>query len=213
MTHDLTHQRNDLRHALAELLDPQRHMVLRENGTTTIHTAPSLLLQLERATANGGEIRRSGGRRGTPLPIAVDATDALIKITREAGRLHRQVLTRQYGDPAPIIRAAADIASRWDDAPSLQWITDQLQAWAAAIRAVLDPPRRLHLAAPCPACRARMVLRTDDTGEQVQTPALTVDSDRGADCLACNAHWPPGHFDHLARDIARLDSDNDQTAS
>jgi hypothetical protein len=95
-------------------------------------------------------------------------------------------------------RAIPGHAAGWTDVAELAALARSLTTVANLIRAVLDPPRRYHVAAACPACGVRMVLRPDAYGDHVLTPTLVVDGTEGCTCLACGQTWPPERLEHLA---------------
>jgi hypothetical protein len=184
------------------LLDPITRRVLRDGGTTTTHTAPSLLHQLRAAGGTSGE--GGGGGRGSRNPIPIDpvAVDLLIAINMGAIDLHDRALEHSKPTIENRVRAVVELAEHWDDPAAIEWATGWLRHWRKSIEDTLDPPRRYHLDAPCPACGSRMAARVDND-EIVQVPALLLDSRLGATCQveACGAHWTPDQFEHLARVI------------
>lgn len=76
-------------------------------------------------------------------------------------------------------------------------MTASLEQWAKDIDDLLDPPPRIDLAAPCPACGESVAYRKDSAGETVRSAALQVSSD-GCTCLRCHYTWTPDYFRHLA---------------
>ncbi|MER7076618.1 hypothetical protein SAMN02982929_05321 [Saccharopolyspora kobensis] len=190
---------DDIRDAAAELADPARRLLLRDDGSTTAHRAAPLLDQLAAARQHGAT--RSGTRRGpATAPVALEVVDLLARIEVESSAWCRY-LTEQV-PPADlrqrvhtIARAAGALTELDDLVPIHRFLSD----WVRSILAVLDPPRRLHLAAACPVCEVRTVYRTDPTtGEAVLQPALWVDGTTGCTCLSCGHQWPTTHLEHLA---------------
>jgi hypothetical protein len=196
---------DELRRAVADLADPITRKVLRDDGSTTTHTAPSLLAQLQDAVGNSGG-RGGVARKGAPLPISPEATDLLAELSYGAAAMHYNALQHDHADAAVHVRSTANIAARWTDWNALAQVVQQLQLWAHAIRALLDPPQRLHIAAPCPRCGERVVWR-ESGGELVQVPVLQIDSENGCVCLACNHQWPPGKLGHLKLSMAVMGTD------
>lgn len=188
---------DQVRTVAKELTEQTNRPVIRDDFTTTTHETPSLLDQLRDAVTTGGETLK-GGRRNAPLPISVAAHDMLTQIETDAVDLHLKALTHDALTAEDRIKALAGIVGRWTDGDAVNTALTYMAKWAAEIRQLLDPPRRLHVAAACPACDTRMVYRQDETGETVQVPALTVDGTVGCTCLSCHHVWPPGNLEHLA---------------
>jgi hypothetical protein len=191
---------DDTRAALVDLCHPIIRGFLNGNLSVDQRIAPSLLDQLRRAVGNTSS---SGGApgRSAPIPISADALDLLETITVGARKLVE--LAGATPDGASIeqrLRAAVAAAGQSTDLQVVQGVRFALAGWVRAIHNLLDPPKRIYLAAPCPACGSSMVWRRDESiGEDVQQPALQVDGKSGCDCLACGEHWPPSLFEHLAR--------------
>lgn len=190
----------ETRQALSDLIDPQVRGFLGDDLRVTQRTAPSLLAQLRDAIANS---KGAGGVRAKsrPIPIAADAVDLLGVIARGTEGLIVQMSARPSSYRLEDrLRAVVDAAALWDDPEVIHVVRGALSSWANKIRTLLDPPRRMHLAAPCPECGVSMVLRRDESvGEDVRSPALQVDGRSGCDCLACGRHWAPEQFEFLAR--------------
>jgi hypothetical protein len=190
---------DEVRVALSDLTAPSVRGQWRDDGTVSRHRAPSLLDQLRSQVGN------SSGRGGAPgktapIPINADALDLLNTITWGTDDLVR--LADVSPDVASVegrLKAVAAAAGGWTDLEAVHGVRLALSGWVRAIRTLLDPPKRLYLAAPCPRCEQSMVWRRDESiGEDVQQPALQVDGIEGCTCLACGAHWPPQLFEHLA---------------
>jgi hypothetical protein len=193
---------NELHTAAAELLEPITRKVLRDGGTTTSHTAPSRLNQLRAAIGTSGESGGGGRGSGIPIPIDPSATDLLSEITTGAVDMHDRALEQSRPTIEDHIRSTVALVERWDEPSMIAWATGWLRFWQRAIDNQFNPQPRYHLDTPCPACGARMAFRFDTTiGENVQVPALIVDSRTGADCRACGAHWSPEQFEELGQFI------------
>lgn len=195
----------ELRQAVADLVDPIGRKVLRDDGTATAHVAPSLLDQLQDAVGNSGG-RGGVARRDVPMPISAAARDLLTAVTFGAADMHYKAIRRDCPDLADQVRATAAIAGRWTDWQAIIRVVEQLHAWAHEIRELLDPPRRMHVAAPCPACSERMVWR-EAAGDVVQVPALQLLDDLECVCLACGHRWPPSKLGHLKLSMAVMGTD------
>lgn len=190
---------DETRAALADLVAPSVRGQWRDDGTVSRHRAPSLLNQLRSQVGN------SSGRGGAPgktapIPINADALDLLNTITWGAGELLELAEARsEHPNVEARLRAVVAVAGGWTDLEAVHGVRLSLAGWVRAIRALLDPPKRLYLAAPCPRCEQSMVWRRDESiGEDVQQPALQVDGIDGCTCLSCGAHWAPELFEHLA---------------
>jgi hypothetical protein len=187
----------ELQEAVHDLCDPREGVMLRDDLTTTEHTAPSLLDQIA-ALGHGGRSEKSGGS-GSRLPLDPAKLDAWLEIKASAMDLHDRAVMHSELTPEQCVRHVAELAQRWSDPQAVLWARDRVRQWSRMILTVLDPPKRVHIAAACPQCDVRMVWRDDPSlGEEVQAPALSLDSETGCTCLACGAHWPPEQFEHLA---------------
>lgn len=200
----------DCRYYLAELINPQVRSYVRDKidpdsgavigiDGTTRHAVPSLLQQLRRSVAS---TRASGGgpSKSAPIPISADAYDLLTDITARTVKLvEMSGATPGSSSEEDRLRAVVASAAAWSDLQAVYAVRLVLSKWVARIRDLLDPPKRLYLAAACPRCEVSMVWRRDEAlGEEVQQPALQVDGKRGCTCAACGAHWDPTLFQHLA---------------
>lgn len=181
-----------------ETIDPETGAVLGIDGLTR-HPVSSLLQQLRHAVASSTS-RGGGPSKYAPIPISADAYDLLTSITSRTARLVE--LWQARPDSTSVedrLRAVVCEVGQSTDLDAVHGARLALARWVQAIQALLDPPKHLYLAAPCPQCDTSMVWRHDDsTGEDVQRPALQVDGKEGCACLNCGAHWPPSHFEHLA---------------
>lgn len=180
----------EARDALAQLVDPIPEPVTTEDGSTLQHMGPSLMTQLRIEIANSGN-RGVARSRNAPIPINPDAYDLFAQIVSWANATVATVDAQ--------LRGLVGQATQWTDLDALWDVTSGLIAWANAIRALLNPLRRYHIARPCPRCNNTMAWRDMPTGERLQTHALAVDGVHGCECLACGAVWPPTHLEHLAR--------------
>ena len=166
------------------LLSPRVVDLLREQPPHTAHVPALLDLVADAVESSTGTGHRSS--RGTSRsPIGLSAADLLSDIEAVVGRGPRSWLVRR--------------AWRWVHTHSADpHAVDTLAGWVSRAREVVEPPRPLRLAAPCPAC-GRAVVMVEDGGERVRRPALEVDrASMWARCLACPARWSPAHLVHLA---------------
>jgi hypothetical protein len=193
--------RDGLRRACSDLVDPQVADVAREDGTVTRHVAPALIDQLRGAVATGREAPQGPRGRNRPLVISPPAHDLLRAIEADVGLW-------PWAERGPLvqrIRGTVATLCRTTDLASITTVDRHLTVWSADIRALLTPPRHLHLAAPCPACEARMAWVHDpQTGERVQVYALQVapspaTGELQCECLRCAVVWDSGHLELLAR--------------
>lgn len=215
--------REETRDALADLCDEQKRSYMREKidpdtgavigiDGVTRHTSPSLLGQLAQAVAKG-TLRGVRGGGGSPLPISADAHDLLTTIGRRTIWLLGETGAQPAGsDIEPNLRAVVGWVCVSSDLETTLGVRNFLRAWVAAIRNLLDPPKRISLwdhACPVETCGQREVWRLDESdGEEKRTAALEVayaelDSGewtiRDVHCLACTAEWLPSQLMWLGR--------------
>lgn len=169
--------------------------------------APSRYMQLMDAV-EGEQVNHGGGGGGKSRPpMWLDAHDLLSEID-QAAAIWQPAYT---GVPATVGRLHWIAQRKWrpQDVRQIEQITRAVAEWAAAIDALLDPPRRWTLPSPCPACDTATVYRKDSSGEMVRQPALQIGT-QGCTCLKCKAHWPPDQFIWLARVLGSLPDNVDQ---
>ncbi|GAA3962955.1 DUF7340 domain-containing protein [Gordonia caeni] len=145
------------------------------------------------------ETPKATGRQphaGSQPPLWVDALDLRHTITTHVTEWAH---TWQLGTTHTItaLHALADRTWRPQDVAAMTTITQTCLRWSSAIDSLFDPPKRLTLAAPCPACQVATVHRPDSAGEWVRQPALQI-TDRGCECLNCRHLWDPTMYRHLA---------------
>lgn len=206
--------REDCRHALTDLCDPQRRAIWREDGTLSRHHAVSLLKQLREEVAGSGG-RPGGPRRSAPIPVAVDALDLWNVI--ETGAIFLAASTGAHlevSGPEHAIRQAVAAAGGLSDVEAVLGVRNTLEGWAKAIRTLLNPAKRVPLwgkACPVEVCGERTVWRQDvSDGEAKRTAALEIvmEEDRSGTlaakecrCLACNEVWPRDRLLELAESM------------
>lgn len=172
----------------------------RDDGTTTRQRIPGLITQLQAAIGNSGERKRVIRRkRGLPIVISVQAFDIMSNIDRT---------TKQWSKaraiPHRITLKVADLCTRSTDAiGDMHYVSRYLDSWVRLITELFDPPKRIHLAAPCPECRETTVrLYHMDDAEYVLTPALQIiktGNGHECECFSCGTVWPDSSFLLLAK--------------
>jgi len=202
---------DDTRHALADLCDPLKRAVWREDGTLTRHHNVSLLKQLREEVANSSS---RGGRRRTSnsSPLGVDALDLWTAIQAGALLLARETgADVAPGDPEQAIRESVAAVAVSTDLPAVWGVRNTLEGWTKAIRLLLDPPRKVPIwgkACPVEGCGEVTVWRRDESdGEVKRTAALEIGMAEGRSgtlearecrCLACGEVWPRDRLLELA---------------
>ncbi len=180
--------RGDLSRAVAELTRPITRKIVRLNRETTAHTQPSLLEQLRIAVATSREAGGNGGGRGTPLVIDPGASDLLARIDKEVTDVLRWA--RAQEELPDRVQQLAGLAGEWADVDLLEFVVNRMRFWGELITDQLDPMRRMHIGAACPACGEGMVFRELVGGERVLVPALQIDPvTTSASCLSCCTSW------------------------
>lgn len=211
--------RDDCRYALRDLCEPQKRTIWREDGTVSAHHAVSLLKQLREEVANSSS---RGGRRksSNSSPLGVDALDLWDQV--RAGALYLAASTGAHLDRQPdgapdtaavehAIRQAVAAAAGLSDVEAVLGVRNALEGWVKAIRALLNPAKRVPLwgrSCPVQACGESTVWRRDESdGEVKRTAALEIvmEEDRSATlaakearCLACCEVWPRDRLLELA---------------
>ncbi|WP_054812209.1 DUF7341 domain-containing protein [Nocardia arizonensis] len=106
------------------------------------------------------------------------------------------------GEPETVRRLNLLAAHTWapEDHEAITWCIDDLEHWAMAGKALLEPVRRWELVAPCPACGESTVHRPDASGEIVRQAALQITA-AGCVCLSCHTEWAPTHYRLLAASL------------
>lgn len=173
---------DQVRNAVAEIIRPPY------NGT---HWGVSLLDQLREATSTSTEKGTGGSSAFASKPLLCVVAWDLYHQIEKRWRTYGETLEQSF-------REVPQWTQGWTDIESLRKILVQLQSVIKAIQNLLDPPRRLHVAAACPACGARTVFRPDESGELVQQAALSVDGIAGCVCLSCHHSWAPNQLEFLA---------------
>lgn len=152
---------------------------------------PSLLAQVDEAvhSTNGSGNGSRGAHRSPLNTTAVELLAAIRRTTRAAdGQPTYNALTAwQPDDP----EAAVEDARRW----------------VMEARAIVSPARWSEAIRPCPACRNRHVIVTED-GQKIRKAAIQINlTDRYAACIhpSCEAWWPPERFTLLAAALSQDD--------
>ena len=103
------------------------------------------------------------------------------------------------GEPETVRRLNLLAAHTWapEDHEAIAWCVDDLEHWAMAGKALLEPVRRWELVAACPACGQATVHRPDPGGEIVRQAALQITA-AGCVCQSCRTEWAPIHYRLLA---------------
>lgn len=194
----------ELLDAVDDLTLPRNVKVPTDDGHTWA-TEDALLVQLQESVSSS--LNSGSGAGGSPSTRNVLDGDALYKAA---------VITSQIGDwcrmaGATVTRDAVTDLRAWHaaflsrDDPDEFYIR-QMRAWAAQIRAMVNPPKTLEITAPCPVCGQGEYV--NGMGERITNPlALTYRPDddnlwRGAKviCRACAAVWAGGDAMEELRD-------------
>jgi len=183
--------RTQLREAIKDLVDEVVITTHLDDGSSVINRGPSLLVQLTTCITNNQGGSGQGKNSSNRLLISLAAFDLNRKIEKE-WRKPGETLERS-------LRGLPEEMATCTDLDKMRVTIKDMLSIARAIRMMLDPPRKYHVAAACPVCTVRMVRQWDQVNsEYVQVPALTLDGINGCICLACGATWAPDHLEHLA---------------
>lgn len=197
----------ELLDAVDDLTLPKPVKVETDDGYTWA-TEDALLVQLREAVSSS--LNSGSGAGGSPSTRNVLDGDALQKaaiITSQIGDWCR--MAGMTGDQ--ITRNAVTDLRAWHAAflsrnEPEEFYLGQLRAWAAQIRAMVNPPKVIEITAPCPVCGQGEYV--NDMGERITNPlALTYrpDSDHmwknsKVLCRACDAVWIGGDAMEELRD-------------
>lgn len=195
-----------------KLIGPTYGTVNRDHTGIRIVTGPSILDQLQNALA-GDEDGQPGDRRGARIPLRADIGQLLMDVGsgirgwyQHNPRYYGLVIPNPHRHNNRTIRDAHAIVGYLtnpharlaaEDGPFLQRAADEIAGWLTRADQILNPPRRMDIAAPCPACDRRWYYHHDGADE-IRSAALTVTAN-GCSCQACGTTWGPELFQHLAR--------------
>lgn len=170
-----------------------------DQGEITVK-APGLITQLRDAIPNGREVTVGSRSNDRPLVMSVAAFDLMERIEEELTlwrlKSNESVEKRICRVSSRIYLAHPDSAVKW---------SNQQAKWIQSIRDLFDPPKKMHLSAPCPHCEARTAAVWHATDrEYVNVPALQVS--KGplgivCRCMGCGTEWPESRFLLLAKAI------------
>ncbi len=153
-----------------------------------VRTAPSLYEQLLQAipAGRGESFSRPQGMAG--VPVWPKALDLRTDIDAAVGGW-----CPGRGSVPERLRQLASARWRPQDAEVVERYCADLERWAGAVRALLDPDPVLAVSAACPQCGAD-VARVKRDGEWVRQAALQVVVGTGCKCLLCGAFWAPDKY-------------------
>jgi predicted RNA-binding Zn-ribbon protein involved in translation (DUF1610 family) len=178
----------DLEDAVRKLTSPQHRYF-----GDTLRTAPSRYHQL------CAEIAGTQGENHAPPksmpPLWLKAAQLIADIDRQA----RRWAPRPY-DTTSRLQHIAEQSWRPQDTDHVHYISITVTKWCNSIDALLEPVSVKDVAAPCPACGTTHIYRMKD-GERVRQAALQIITETGCTCQACDTHWGPELYLHLARVI------------
>jgi hypothetical protein len=182
----------DLLSAIDDLTKPTRTKVIQGDHVTTVVHEP-LLVQLEQAVTsaigNGG-----GGGSATGSVLNDEALQRLFIIRSQLGDWCRLLGVRPSRTDAVKDLRAWYVAFLGTNAEQ-EFYTRTLHGWAATIRELIDPPKRVPLRDPCPVCKASQWTGVDGG---LRASPVAVEYDHGdpyrtvkAVCRAegCGAEW------------------------
>ena len=183
---------SDLLSAIDALTKSTRTKVIQGDHVTTVVHEP-LLVQLEQAVTsaigNGG-----GGGSATGSVLNDEALQRLFIIRSQLGDWCRLVNVRPTRTDAVADLRAWYVAFLGTNAES-EFYARTLHGWAATIRELIDPPKRVPLRDPCPVCKASQWTGVDGG---LRASPVAVEYDHGdpyrtvkAVCRAegCGAEW------------------------
>ena len=139
----------DLVDAVNALIRPSRSKVIQGDRVSTVTHDP-LLVQLEAAVTASFGASASGGGSATGSVINDAALYQLLLIKTQIGDWCRLAGVTPDRQSATVSLERWSLAFMGDGA----WQTRTLLEWAQTITDLLDPPKTVPLAGPCPVCKA-----------------------------------------------------------
>lgn len=128
-------------------------------------------------------------------PVWIDAVQLRQDIDAQAHRWVTMPGTTQWR-----LRVIAVKSWRPQDTTVIEDMARVIDGWCEQItRLVIDPQSHKELTVACPSCGKRTVRCRDGAGEMVRRAALVLIANEGCTCQACDAHWAPEYYQHLAR--------------
>ncbi|KRC52140.1 hypothetical protein ASE16_03570 [Leifsonia sp. Root227] len=182
---------SDLLDAVDRLTVPQRLKQMQDTQLVTV-VLPSLLDQLDAAVRSSMGGTSSGG--STAFEGSIVNSAALMKLMQISHQVADWCRIRQ----CPVVRDTAKNLRVWyvstlatDFNP--EFATRQLDNWADAIVALLDPPRQKDLPDACPDCEATKWWKNQHEGGLrplvvFYRPGESVEAG-SAECRACGRKW------------------------
>jgi hypothetical protein len=181
----------DLLDAVDALTKPTRTKVIRDDNTTVTVRHDALLVQLEDAVTsaigNGG-----GGGSATGSVLNDEALYRLTVIRSQLSDWCRLVNVRPTRTDAVKDLRAWHVGFLGTNGEA-DFYTRALVGWAATIRELIDPPKRVPLRDPCPVCKASHWSGVDGG---LRASPVAVEYDHGnpyrtvkAVCRSCEAEW------------------------
>lgn len=142
-------------------------------------------------TATGG--RRPGSRvYGSRPPGRIDVIAWTVAVDGEVSRWGWQ-----FGAGGGTPHVLAGLAARsWtpEDAGEVVRMRDKIRRWCVEAADLLGLGEvRVPIRTRCPACGERWAY-TGVGQDRHRVDALVIHGERGVDCGACRAHWPPEHY-------------------
>lgn len=189
----------ELRELVRVLVDAVVVVQTKEDGSTAEVECPCLLDQLQEAIGTGLERTRGGGGSsafGSKVPVSVGALD----LWQEIQRTWCGTGSPKTRSVHEALRFIPEWVQGWTDIDQLSEVVERVRWTVHAIQNLLDPPKKIHISAPCPSCGEKMV-RSLSAGEWVQIPALWIEMSVGCTCLACGKMWPVSEYSALAQQI------------
>ncbi|GAA1051359.1 DUF7341 domain-containing protein [Arthrobacter russicus] len=169
----------DLSQAVHELTRPHKTTITRDSGAREYVSEDSLLDQLR------GEISSSGNRSGVganryKVPLALDVLDLYQSIARTAQDLKAAEAphAKTTGTIESIIQAWAAATTRNEAAERI------VSKWCEQIHALINPPKKIEINAPCPQCGNRHTMN-----EAGDINLALVATNGVVRCSACLTEW------------------------
>lgn len=169
--------------AVAALTGPRHDLVIADDGSRVVVTAPSVYDDMKAELAGRQGTAFGGSSRSMP-PLWVDGVDWF----RVVDATVAQWAPGATGSTPERLTYLLEWTWQPKDYLWLRGAATELQGWAQDAKELIEGRGRFEITAPCPACQTAQVTRVDESGEHVRSAALQV-SMAGACCLACGHRW------------------------